>query len=144
MDPTKVPNPNFDLPMVQLPEVEEAAPMQQQMTERLNMEAPHTAAAAPPPVAPTNPATAAAPINLMPVMPGSQPAAPVSMPLTGTMPASDSDLIEKAWVKTAKAIIEQTREDPYKQNKEITQMKVEYVKKRYNKDIKVNDSSKGS
>jgi hypothetical protein len=59
--------------------------------------------------------------------------------MTGTMVAADSDLIEKAWVKTAKAIIDQTREDPYKQNKEITKVKAEYIKKRYNRDIKIND-----
>lgn len=51
--------------------------------------------------------------------------------------ANDIDLIEKAWVHKAKAIVESTQGDPYLQNKQINRMKVEYIKKRYNKDIVV-------
>lgn len=51
--------------------------------------------------------------------------------------ANDIDLIEKAWVQKAKAIVESTQGDPYLQNKQINRMKVEYIKKRYNKDIVV-------
>lgn len=139
-----MPKYNFDLPPVQLPELDATAAAQQQMTEQLNMEVPHTAAM------PQAPPAAAQPVSppMAPPAQGPPPAAagqlaqPISTPITGTLPAADSDLIEKAWVKTAKAIIDQTLEDPYLQNKEITQVKVEYVKKRYNKDIKVNDSSK--
>jgi len=51
--------------------------------------------------------------------------------------ANDIDLIEKAWVQKAKAIVESTQGDPYLQNKQINRMKVDYIKKRYNKDIVV-------
>ena len=51
--------------------------------------------------------------------------------------AEDSDLIEKEWVDKAKNIVEKTRNDPHLQNQKINQMKAEYIKKRYNKDIKL-------
>lgn len=52
--------------------------------------------------------------------------------------ADDNDLIEQEWVDKAKAIIEKTREDPHMQNKEISEVKADYIKKRYNKETNVN------
>lgn len=54
--------------------------------------------------------------------------------------AEDSDLIEKEWVDRAKQIVEHTREDPYEQQRALSEMKADYLKKRYNKDIKLHDS----
>jgi hypothetical protein len=53
--------------------------------------------------------------------------------------AADNDLIEKEWVIKAKQIVEQNREDPYAQTMEINRFKADYLKKRYNKDLKVNE-----
>jgi hypothetical protein len=53
--------------------------------------------------------------------------------------AQDSDLIEKEWVERAKQIVEHTREDPYEQLRALSHMKADYLKKRYNKDIKITD-----
>lgn len=53
--------------------------------------------------------------------------------------ADDNDLIEKEWVAKAKKIIDDNREDPYNQSKEMTLFKADYMKKRYNKTIKVGD-----
>ena len=53
--------------------------------------------------------------------------------------ADDTDLIEKEWVLKAKAIVARTRTDPYKQNQAINHVKADYMKKRYNKDIKVSE-----
>lgn len=53
--------------------------------------------------------------------------------------AEDLDLIEKEWVKKAKDIVNATFGDPYTQNKQISKMKVEYIKKRYNKVIKLRE-----
>ena len=53
--------------------------------------------------------------------------------------AADADLIEKEWVNRAKAIVERTRSDPSQQNKEISSFKADYIKKRFNKDIKVSE-----
>ncbi len=51
--------------------------------------------------------------------------------------ADDADLIEKEWVNRAKVIIAKTKDDPHLQNEEISKYKADYIKKRYNKDIKV-------
>lgn len=55
--------------------------------------------------------------------------------------ADDADLIEKEWVDKAKEIVTRTSQDPYTQNKEITRMKADYLKKRYNKDVKVSEDN---
>ena len=59
----------------------------------------------------------------------------------GTMPmiADDADLIEKEWVLKAKEIVARTRHDPYEQNKQVESFKADYMKKRYNKDIKLTE-----
>lgn len=49
--------------------------------------------------------------------------------------ADDGDLIEKEWVMKAKQIVEQTKQDPYKQTRELHKFRAEYMKKRYNKVI---------
>ena len=51
--------------------------------------------------------------------------------------ADDVDDIEKEWVDKAKIIVDQTKEDPYTQNKEVSVLKADYMKKRYGKDIKI-------
>lgn len=51
--------------------------------------------------------------------------------------ADDTDLIEKEWVIKAKHIVAQTAQDPYLQNKEMSKVKADYLKKRYNKDLKL-------
>ena len=56
----------------------------------------------------------------------------------GLQIADDGDLIEKEWVNKAKAIVERTREDPHKQNEELTVFKADYMQKRYNKTVKLN------
>ena len=56
---------------------------------------------------------------------------------TAGLTAEDADLIEKTWIEKAKQIVAETRGDPYTQNKEINKVKADYIKKRYNKDIKL-------
>jgi len=51
--------------------------------------------------------------------------------------ADDDDLIEKEWVEKAKALVDQTKNDPYKQNQVMNKFKATYIKKRYNKDIQL-------
>jgi len=51
--------------------------------------------------------------------------------------AGDDDLIEKEWVDKAKKIIQQTRSDPYTQEKEVSKLQADYMKKRYGKDVKL-------
>ena len=49
--------------------------------------------------------------------------------------ADDIDLIEKEWVEKAKEIVEKTKENPYLQNKAISEIKADYIQKRYNKQV---------
>jgi hypothetical protein len=100
----------------------EAKPTGQTEQPRMPMAPP---AAAPAPPAAPDPATA----------PTDDPA-PAAPTLSSPAIADDVDLIEKEWVERAKQIVEQTKHDPYQQNQEMTKMKTEYLKKRYNRDIK--------
>lgn len=51
--------------------------------------------------------------------------------------AGDVDVIEKAWIDKAKHIVDQTSSDPFEQQKMISKVKADYIKKRFNKDIKI-------
>jgi len=53
--------------------------------------------------------------------------------------ANDDDLIEKVWVDKAKKIIQNTKGDPYAQEREVSKLQADYIKKRYGKDIKLAD-----
>ncbi len=64
------------------------------------------------------------------------PGVPVSPQAATPLIADDADLIEKEWVLKAKQIVEHTKHDPYRQNEEMTKMKVDYLSKRYGRDIK--------
>ncbi len=54
--------------------------------------------------------------------------------------AADTDVIEKEWVVKAKQVVSETRGDPYKQVRELNKLRADYMKKRYNKDIKLPDA----
>jgi hypothetical protein len=68
-----------------------------------------------------------------------QTTAPSSIGVQGnpSQASDDTDLIEKEWVNKAKQIVEQTKDDPYKQSEELTVFKADYMKKRYNRTIKL-------
>ena len=61
----------------------------------------------------------------------------VASPPTNGAPmlAADEDLIEKEWVDKAKAIIAQTKDDPYRREKEVGRLQVDYLQKRYGKEL---------
>ncbi len=48
--------------------------------------------------------------------------------------ADDVDVIEKVWVDKAKAIVKQTKDNPYIQEKQVSSLQDDYQKKRYGKD----------
>lgn len=125
MDPTSRPTPSFETSSPQISgELPSLAPEQ---ASKLESSGPAPAA----PVA-TVPPTAA-----MPQDPQAQvlPQPPLSTPPV----ADDLDLIEKEWVEKAKDIVHKTRSDPHTQNKEMNRFKADYMKKRYNKDIKLSE-----
>lgn len=67
-------------------------------------------------------------------------AGPVS-PSTADLQAADADLIEKEWIQRAKSIVAKTAEDPRKQKDEMSRVKADYIKKRYNKTIKTDETA---
>jgi hypothetical protein len=50
--------------------------------------------------------------------------------------AADSDDIGKEWVSKAKRIVEQTKSDPFLQERAVSRLQADYMKKRFNKYIK--------
>lgn len=87
----------------------------------------------------------AAPVAAMP-----QPVAPAPLTSAGddtqgaapqqqAVPLDDSaaDDLDREWVNKAKMIVEKTKDDPYVQSNEISKVKADYLKIRYNKHIKV-------
>lgn len=107
---------------------------------------------------PSREATPHAPAQAVPLPaapPATQPAgqpstAPAKSPTpqtdspTADLPAKDSDLIEKEWVDKAKRIVADTKEDPHKQKAEMSRVKADYVQKRFNKTIKLDDPFDGT
>ncbi len=58
-------------------------------------------------------------------------------PVANPPVAADEDLIEKEWVVRAKKIINDTKDDPYHQEREVSKLQVDYLKKRFDKDLKI-------
>ncbi|MBX4201493.1 hypothetical protein KW803_01170 [Candidatus Saccharibacteria bacterium] len=91
-----------------------------------------------------------APAPALPVIPDDIPAidAPViAIPVSDNPthpvsdhPAQDSERIEPVWVNKAKQIIAQTREDPYQQKAQISRESAEYIQKRFNKQVKLDET----
>lgn len=136
------PNHNSYQPSAELPQPQaEAGSLPAPAAQEVTAAAPEqsTQPMAPPvgqqPLQSVQPMQAAQPAGQMPA----QPAAPAGSTATNALIADDVDLIEKEWVVKAKAIVAQTKDDPYQQNNAMTQVKADYMKKRYNKDLKVNN-----
>lgn len=62
--------------------------------------------------------------------------APAAMPSSTPVSAEDIDLIEKEWVEKAKQIVHSTQGDPHAQSQRLSEMKADYIKKRYNREVK--------
>jgi hypothetical protein len=60
---------------------------------------------------------------------------PTSDDTAGPTIAADDDLIEKEWVDKAKKIITETQNDPYRREQEIAQLQIDYLRKRYGKEL---------
>ncbi len=73
----------------------------------------------------------------VPVQSGEASAKKLSVPAT----AQDGDLIEAEWVLKAEEIIARTKTDPHEQTLEISKLRAEYLKKRYDKTIVVPEES---
>ncbi len=49
--------------------------------------------------------------------------------------ANDDDLIEREWVDKAKRIIVETKDDPYRREQEVSKLQVDYLRKRYGREV---------
>lgn len=82
------------------------------------------------PIAPTNIPTVATP--LIPNDDASQDDSADG----GDSRSTNPDRIEKQWIDKAKAIVNQSKDDPYRQKTDMSKIKAEYIKTRFNKAIK--------
>jgi len=87
------------------------------------------------------PAQPAAPSFTLPAQDDTTTAQPATTAPIGPTPAvaDDNDLIEQEWVLKAKQIVNSTHDDPYQQNRQLAAMKADYMQKRYQKTVKVED-----
>ncbi len=53
--------------------------------------------------------------------------------------ANDDDVIEKEWVDKAKKIIADTQNDPYRREQEVNKLQIDYLRKRYGKELGISD-----
>ncbi len=134
--------PHMELPPPEVPEVLPELPETPEEEPRYYAEKAGQAVE----VAPTKPsqADANAGVHAVPAFPPPV-HAPASTPAVASdnddnLPAAaeDADIIEKEWVIKAKQLVDATKDDPHRQNKEINKMKAAYIKKRYDKELKIN------
>lgn len=86
------------------------------------------------------PALTATPLPVLPPAPQQQSGSTSIAPQQvndNPVVAADEDLIEKEWVDRAKKIIASTKNDPYLQEKEVSKLQADYLKKRYGKEVKL-------
>jgi hypothetical protein len=124
----RLPQPSFNAGQApQMPPVAYQQPVPQQPPQIM----PGGAAMNPQPAA--MPATPQQPINGLPQanMPAMQ-----EMP---TVQADDESAIDQEWTTKAREIVERTHADPFLESRELSKIKAQYIKVRYNKDIKVED-----
>ncbi len=121
MNPQSTPTPEQQpvVPMVEIPQAPEAnAPAA----------APLVAQPASPPPVSVDGVTASTDAGAVPVTATTQPS-------VGPATAADVDVIEKEWVDKAEAIIAKTAGDPHAEEEAIEDLTIDYMKKRYDKDV---------
>jgi len=55
-------------------------------------------------------------------------------------PQHNSDKLDKHWLERTKNTIVETKDDPFKQKNEVSKIQAEYIEKRFNKKLKVDDA----
>jgi hypothetical protein len=77
------------------------------------------------------------PIAQPQAMPSAQAATAMPVESAATIQVDDSETaLDEEWVNKAREIVERTHSDPYLQSRELSKIKAQYIKVRYNKDIK--------
>jgi len=135
--------PNPELPPVSKPEARprpEAGSAPTPETRPASAEVAGVQAELPPAPPAAAPGGLPAPIPPMPDPAAAHPQPVTQLPSDFPQIAEDNDLIEQEWVDKAKEIVERTKNDPHAQNKEINKVKADYIRKRYNREIKVTEA----
>jgi hypothetical protein len=134
MNPDTNPNIGNSLPLPQpLPEVPQAAVDPERPTEAPYGAVQPVVPLVTPPMAP-NPLAG----GVDPAVPSIAATAPAPSAVQSPAVADDGDKIEAAWVAKVKAILRQTKSNPYQQNQQMALLRADYLQKRYHKTIKVN------
>lgn len=143
MDPTQ--NPNQPTPEQPKPGAVEASQAGNELPPGVEIVEPVAApevappvAATPAPTLPPTPAAAATPAPAPPATPAAS-----SPAVAGPATADDADVIEKDWVDKAAKVVHDTAHDPYKEEEAVEDLQIDYLKKRYGKDIKKSESGQG-
>src|SRR4051794_21998345 len=84
------------------------------------------------PAAQTTPAPVTVPSPKQSGAPDPKPATPTS---TSPANAEDVDVIEKEWVDAAEVVVKKHADDPHAEEEGFENLQVDYLKKRYGKDI---------
>jgi hypothetical protein len=101
-----------------------------------------------PAAGPLSPTATPGPAQLAPYQPQLQPTMPVNPAAAPTQPHSvpqgestDDGAIDQEWVSKAQEIVQRTHTDPYLQSVELNKIKAQYIRVRYNKDMKVSEEN---
>ena len=74
--------------------------------------------------------------SVLPAPQADDASAPAATVATDTpLVAADEDVIEKEWVDKVKQILSDTKDDPYQREQAVKKLQVEYVRKRYGREI---------
>lgn len=71
--------------------------------------------------------------------PNDIPVPPAIASATPAEPMAADTLSEKEWAERVKSVVERTKDDPWQQSKEVTQLRLEYLQKHHGKVFKVNE-----
>jgi hypothetical protein len=65
---------------------------------------------------------------------------PVSPAIQQSGPSDDTDTaFDEEWVQKTREVVQRTQADPYVQSQQLSKLKAQYIKLRYNKDVKVSE-----
>ncbi|HKU19249.1 MAG TPA: hypothetical protein VJP80_08395 [Candidatus Saccharimonadales bacterium] len=92
------------------------------------------------PPAGNNPGQATVPV-IRPIPAATDQSAIQQQASNATADDMSTDDLDEEWINKAKTIIAQTKSDPYVESREISKVKADYLKIRYNKQIKVTEDS---
>jgi len=85
--------------------------------------------------------------SFVPINPAQDTASPATQPLPVTQPvlneqADDgNEVLDQDWVDKAKDIVEKTKSDPFTESRELSKIRADFLKSRYNKQIKAHEDN---